>query len=99
MSILAQRNRNESLNKLGKEGKRIARKTQILAVLSDVREPLTAKEIGIQLGFPKIIARDKAQPRIKDLMKDGLVEEVEANKYDNDTNRNVTAYVLAGERI
>ena len=98
MSITAMRNKVESLSKLDKEGKRVARKTQILAILSETKVPLTAKEIGIRLGFPRIIARDKAQPRINELLKIGLVDETDS-KYDKDTNRNVTAYILGGEKI
>lgn len=43
-------------------------------------------------------ARDFVQPRITELKELGEIIEAK-KKYDKVTNRNVTAYVLAGERI
>lgn len=98
MNTLAKRNQRESLNKLDKEGKRAVRRAQVLAVLGTTNEPLTAREIGVLLGKPKMWARDFVQPRIIELKELGEIIEVK-KKYDKVTNRNVTAYVLAGERI
>lgn len=98
MSRLAKKNQKESLKKLDKEGKRVVRRAQVLAVLGTTNEPLTAREIGILLGKSKMWARDFVQPRITELKELGEIIEVK-KKYDKVTKRNVTAYVLAGERI
>lgn len=98
MSILSKISQRESLDKLDKEGKRVVRRAQVLAVLGTTNEPLTAREIGVLLGKPKMWARDFVQPRITELKELGEIIEAK-KKYDKVTNRNVTAYVLAGERI
>lgn len=92
MSILAKRNQKESLEKI-EEIKPILY-TQILAVLSD--KPQTAREIARKIGR---YTRQDVQPRLTELTKRGIVEEYKKAKYDMSTNRNVTAYVLAGEKI
>ena len=91
MSILAKINQKESLEKI-EEIKPILY-TQVLAVIGD--EPLTAREIAKRIGRTN---RQDIQPRITELLKRGMIEE-KGKKWDKVTCRNVTAYVLAGERI
>lgn len=91
MSILAKINQRESLEKID-EIKPILY-TQVLSVLSD--KPQTAREIAKKIGR---YTRQDIQPRITELLKTGIVKE-QGKKYDTATNRNVTAYVLAGKKI
>ena len=95
MSILTKISQRESLDKLDKENKREILKAQVLAVLGTMQEPLTAREIAQRRGRT---TRQDIQPRITELLQTGIIEE-KGRKYDNTTDRNVTAYVLAGERI
>lgn len=91
MSILAKINQRESLEKI-EEIKPILY-TQVLAVMGD--EPLTAREVAKKIGRS---TRQDIQPRIRELVKKGSIKE-QGKKWDKVTCRNVTAYVLAGERI
>ena len=93
MSILAKINQRESLDKLDKKNKRVVRRAQILAVLGTTNKPLTAREIGVLLGKPKMWARDFVQPRITELKQSGDILEIK-RKYDKITQRNVMTYVL-----
>ena len=95
MSILAKINQRESLEKLDKEGKREILKAQVLAVLGTMQEPLTAREIAKKIGRT---TRQDIQPRITELLDIGIVKEI-GKKYDQITDRNVTAYILAGKKI
>ena len=95
MSILAKTNQRESLEKLDKEGKREVLKAQVLAVLGTIKEPLTAREIAKQIGRT---TRQDIQPRLTELLSLGIIKE-QGKKYDTVTDRNVTAYVLAGTKI
>ena len=95
MSILAKINQRESLYKLDKEGKREILKAQVLAILGTMQEPLTAREIAERIGRT---TRQDIQPRITELLQSGIIKE-QGKKYDSKTDRNVTTYVLAGEKI
>lgn len=99
MSILAKINQRESLEKLDKEGKRVVRKAQILAVLGTIQEPLTAREIANYLGYTGFYSANAVKPRLTELAQEGSIKEAKKSKYDNATNRKVTAYVLVGTKI
>lgn len=95
MSILAKINQRESLEKLDKEGKREILYAQIIAALGTREEPLTSREIAKEIGRN---TRQDIQPRLTELKQKGIVRE-EGKKYDKATDRNVTAYVLSGEKL
>ena len=67
----------------------------MLAVLGTIKEPLTAREIAKQIGRT---TRQDIQPRLTELLSLGIIKE-QGKKYDTVTDRNVTAYVLAGTKI
>lgn len=91
MSILSKISQRESLEEI--EKLKPVLYTQILAVLND--KPQTAREIAKRIGR---YTRQDVQPRLTELTKLGIIRE-DGRKLDKATNRNVTAYVLAGERI
>ena len=94
MSILTRLNRRESNEKT--EEIRPILYTKILSVLSE-GYTLTANEIAKRIN--KNWKRQDVQPRLNELRdKHGLVEE-DGKKYDLETQRNVTAYKLAGKHI
>lgn len=95
MSILSKISQKESLDKLDKEGKREILRAQVLAVLGTMQEPLTAREIAKQIGRT---TRQDIQPRLTELKELGIIE-TKGRKYDKITDRNVTAYVLAGDNM
>ena len=95
MSILTKISQKESLYKLDKESKREILKAQVLTVLGTIQVPLTAREIAKRIVRT---TRQDIQPRITELLQTGIIEE-KGRKYDNTTDRNVTAYVLAGKKI
>ena len=92
MSILSKISQKESLDKLDKEGKREILRAQVLGTM---QEPLTAREIAKQIGRT---TRQDIQPRLTELKELGIIE-TKGRKYDKITDRNVTAYVLAGDNM
>lgn len=91
MSILTKISQRESLNEVEKMKPILY--TKILAVLND--KPQTAREIAKKIGR---YTRQDVQPRLTELNKLGIIKE-EGRKLDRVTNRNVTAYILAGKKI
>lgn len=89
MSILTMQTRHESNKK--KEEVRPILYTRVLSILSE-GETLTANEIAKRIN--KNWKRQDIQPRLNELRdKYHLIEE-NGKKYDNETERNVTAYKL-----
>lgn len=92
MSLLTIKTRRESNEKTNKD--RPILYTRVLAILS-TGLTLTANEIAKRIN--KNWKRQDIQPRLNELRdKYNLIEE-NGKKYDNETNRNVTAYRLIKE--
>ena len=69
------------------------RHKECLEALSSIG-PATAKEVAIYLfnkGYTKILERNIAHPRLKELVDRGKVKVI-GKKKDNKTNRNVSIY-------
>lgn len=90
MSILTMQTRHESNEKT--EEIRPILYTKILAILS-TGETLTANEIAKRIN--KNWRRQDVQPRLNELRDKYKLIEEDGKKYDNETERNVTAYKLA----
>lgn len=74
---------------------------QILIVLYQSAQPLTAREIAIVLhdkGVVKYPARSTVQPRLTEMLEDGEVI-VAGKVFDAETNRRVAAYKLPEGRM
>ncbi len=73
--------------------KRQIRYSQILDILSSGRD-MTAREVAMEMyrrGLINTADRNNAAPRLTELVEKGCVVE-SGTKYDNQTNKNVTAY-------
>lgn len=90
MSILTMQTRHESNEKT--EEIRPILYTKILAILS-TGETLTANEIAKRIN--KHWKRQDVQPRLNELRDKYKLIEENGKKYDNETERNVTAYKIA----
>lgn len=89
MSILTMQTRHES-NEKTEEVRQILY-TRVLAILS-TGETLTANEIAKRIN--KNWKRQDIQPRLNELRDKYYLIEEDGKKYDNETQRNVTAYRL-----
>lgn len=89
MSILTMQTRHESNEKT--EEVRPILYTKVLAILS-TGETLTANEIAKRIN--KNWKRQDIQPRLNELRDKYYLIEEDGKKYDNETQRNVTAYRL-----
>ena len=89
MSILTMQTRYESNRKT--EETRPILYTKVLAILS-TGETLTANEIAKRIN--KNWKRQDIQPRLNELRDKYCLIEEDGKKYDNETQRNVTAYKL-----
>ncbi len=89
MSILTMQTRHESNEKT--EEVRPILYTRVLAILS-TGETLTANEIAKRIN--KNWKRQDIQPRLNELRDKYYLIEEDGKKYDNETQRNVTAYRL-----
>ena len=92
MSILTMQTRHESNEKT--EELRPILYTRVLAILS-TGETLTANEIAKRIN--KNWKRQDIQPRLNELRDKYYLIEEDGKKYDNETQRNVTAYRLIEE--
>lgn len=78
---------NETVN-------RIVRQQQVIDILTRSKEPMTAREVAVEMwrrGYTRNDERNNAAPRLTELCKLGVVEPV-GKKYDECSNKNVTAY-------
>lgn len=89
MSILTMQTRHESNEKT--EEVRPILYTRVLAILS-TGETLTANEIAKRIN--KNWKRQDIQPRLNELRDKYYLIEEDGKKYDNETQRTVTAYRL-----